>query len=67
MCSHGVGTGLDNVLVRVSIVMERHHDHGSSHKGKLLTGAGLQFRGFVHYQHGGEHGGTQADMVLESG
>ena len=25
----------------------------------------FSFRGLVHYHHGGEHGGVQADMVLE--
>ena len=28
-------------------------------------GAGLQFRGLVHYSHGRKHGGTQADEMLE--
>ena len=32
---------------------------------KHLIGAGLQFRGLVHYHHGRKHGGTQAGMVLE--
>ena len=39
------------VLVRVSVAVKRHHDHGNSHKGKHLIGAGLQFRGSVHYYH----------------
>jgi len=38
-------------------------DHGSSHKGKQLSRAGLQFGGLVHYQHGGGHA---TDMVLEN-
>ena len=29
-------------LGRVSIDVKRYHDHGSSHKGKHLIGAGLQ-------------------------
>ena len=50
---------------RVSIVMKRHHGHhGNSYKGKHLIGADLQFRGLVHYPHGGKHGGMQADMML---
>lgn len=28
-------------------------------------GAGLQFRALAHYCHGGKHGGTQADEMLE--
>ena len=44
--------------------MKKHHDHSSSYKGHL-TGAGLQFRGLVHYHHGRKHGSVQADMVLE--
>jgi hypothetical protein len=31
--------------------------------GKHLIGADLQFRGLVHYYHGGKLGGTQAHMV----
>jgi hypothetical protein len=34
-------------------------------KGKHLTGAGLQFRGSVHYHPGRKHGSTQADMLME--
>jgi hypothetical protein len=36
-----------------------------SSKGKYFTGAGLEFRGLIHYHHGRKHGGMQADMVLE--
>jgi hypothetical protein len=32
---------------------------------KHLSGAGLQFRGLVHYGYGGKDGNTQADMMLE--
>ena len=53
------------VLVRVSIAVKRHHDHGNFYNGKHLTGAGLQLRGLGHHRHGGKHGGIQADMVLE--
>ena len=33
--------------------------------GKHCIEADLQFRGLVHYCHGGKHGGMQADMVAE--
>jgi hypothetical protein len=36
-------------------VLYRHH----------FIRAGLQFRGSVHYHHGGKHGSMQADTVLE--
>ena len=42
----------DCILVRVSIAVKRHHDHGNSYKRKHLIGAGLQFRGLVHYHRG---------------
>ena len=32
---------------------------------KHLIGAGLQFRGLVHYHHDRKHGSVQAGMVLE--
>ena len=35
------------------------------YKGKHFIGTGLQFRGLFCDYHGGKHGGTQADMVLE--
>ena len=34
------------VLVRVSIAVKRHHDHGNSYKGKHFIGAGLWFQRF---------------------
>lgn len=46
--------------VRVSVAVERHHDHSNSWKGKRLIGAGLVHHGRKH-----AHGGMQADMVLE--
>jgi len=55
---------LANVLVRDSIVVKSQHDQGNSYKGHF-TGAGLQFRGSVHYRHNRKHGGIQAGMVLE--
>jgi hypothetical protein len=53
------------ILVRVSIVVKRHHAYRNSYQRKYLIGARLQFRGLVHYCHGRKHGGLQADMVLE--
>ena len=53
------------VLVRVSIVRQRCHDHCKSNKGKHFTGAGLQFRWLAHYYHDWEHGSLKAGMVLE--
>ena len=47
------------------IVVKRHHDHSTSDKEKHLIGAGLQFRGLVHYHHGKRYGGMQAHTVLE--
>ena len=38
------------------IAVKSHHEHSNSCKGKHLLGAGLQFRGLVHYRHGGKHG-----------
>ena len=32
------------VIVRVSIVMKRHHGHGNYYKGKHLIGVGLEFQ-----------------------
>ena len=55
------------VLVRVSVAVKRHHNHGNSYKGKYLIGvAHLQFRALVHYHHGRNQGSLQEDMVLES-
>ena len=51
------------VLIRVSIVVKRHHDHNKSYKGKHRIGAGLQFRRF-HGHHDRKYGGTQECMVL---
>ncbi|EGW10136.1 hypothetical protein I79_024306 [Cricetulus griseus] len=42
----------------ISPVLASQRDYGN--KGKHLIGAGLQFRGLIHY-----HGGMQADTVLE--
>jgi hypothetical protein len=45
--------------------VKRHHDQSNSYKEKHLIGAGIQFRGLVHYHHGGKHGSMQADMMLK--
>ena len=54
-----------STCLRVYIAVKRHKDHGNSHKGKHLAGAGLQFQRFIHYGDVVKHGGIQADMVLE--
>ena len=61
---------LHKVLVRVSIAVKRHYDHGNSYKGKHLIGAGLWFQRFSPlsswwgaWQHVGRHG---AGKVAES-
>jgi hypothetical protein len=51
------------VLVRVSIAVKRHHDHGNSYKETL--GLAYSFRGSVHCHHGGKHGSMKTDMVKE--
>ena len=54
------------VLVRVSIAVKRHHDHGISYKGRhIIVVALLWFRDLVHYHHGGKQGSMQADRVLD--
>ena len=45
------------ILVRVSIVVRRHHDHS--------MGLASSFRGLVHCQYDRKHSGMQADMVLD--
>jgi hypothetical protein len=56
---------MGHVLIRVTIAVKRHCSHRNSYKGRYLIGAGLQFRGLVHYHHGRKHGSLQSDMVLE--
>lgn len=41
------GYDLAFFLVKVSIAVNRHHNHGSSYKRECLVGAGLEFRGLV--------------------
>jgi hypothetical protein len=54
-----------NVLVRVSIVLKRYHDHGSSYKGKHFIGTGLQVLKSSPLTSRQEHGRVQAVMVQE--
>ena len=60
--------GLAYVLLRVSMAVKKHQDHGNSYKEKyLIKVEAHSFRDLVHYHHGQEHAGMQADMVLEKG
>jgi hypothetical protein len=45
--------------------VKRHHDRGNLYKGKHLFVACLKFKGLIYYHHGGKHGDTQTEMVLE--
>ena len=56
---------LIDCLSHCSTAVNRHHDHGNSSKGKHSIGAGLPFRGLVHYHQGEKHGGMQADVGLD--
>ena len=56
---------LSDVLVRISTTVKRHYEHGNFYKENHLIGTGLQFRGLLHYCHGGKHGGLQGDLVPE--
>lgn len=56
---------LVNTCLRISIAMKRHRDHRNSYKGKQLIRADLEVSSLVHNSHGGKHGSTQADMVLQ--
>ena len=56
---------MTSVSARVSIAVKKHHDHRNCYKGKYLTGAGLSFRGLVHYHLDRKHGSMQVDMELE--
>ena len=54
------------VLVKVFIAVKKHLDHGNSYKKNIELGwLVYSFRGPAHCHHGGEHGSTQADLVLE--
>jgi hypothetical protein len=58
-----VGGQTDGVLV--SVAMKRHFDQGNSYQKKSVElGLAYSFRNLTHY-HVREHGGTQADMMLE--
>jgi hypothetical protein len=45
----------------VSVAVKRYHDHNNSYIGKHLVGAGLEFRGLVHFHHGCKHGDRRHD------
>jgi hypothetical protein len=52
-------------LSQCSIAVKRHYDQKQLlQKKALIWGLAYSFRDLVHYHHGGEHGGTQADVVL---
>jgi hypothetical protein len=44
------------VLVRVSVVVKRHHDHSNLYKGNHLIGDGIQFQRFSPLFHDEKHG-----------
>jgi hypothetical protein len=54
-----------DVLVRVSIAVERHHDQRNFYKGQHLIGAGLQVQRVSPLSSRWEHGSIQAGMVWE--
>ena len=54
-----------SVLVIVSIVVKRHHDHSKSHKEATELGLAYSFRDLIHYHHGNKLGNIQADVRLE--
>jgi hypothetical protein len=45
--------------------VNRHHDHGKSHKGQHLIGAGLQVQSFSPLSSRWERGSIQAGMMQE--
>jgi hypothetical protein len=53
-------------MFRISIIVKRHCDQSNFYKGQYLIGAGLHFRGSVHYHHGLKHGSIQADIAVKS-
>ncbi|KAL6084023.1 hypothetical protein STEG23_029938 [Scotinomys teguina] len=54
-----------NVSVRVSITVKRHHDHSNSYKEKTFHWGWLTVSEVESIIIRAEHGGMQADMVLE--
>jgi hypothetical protein len=56
---------IEHCLSQCSIAVTRYHDHCNSYKRAHSIEVSCCFRGLVHCHHGREHGGTQADMVLE--
>ena len=61
------------VVLRVSIAMMRHHDHGKSDKGKHLIRASLQFQMYSPLLswweacwHAGRHGAEEGAEISTS-
>lgn len=53
------------VLVGVSIVVKRYHDHTTLIKKSISLELANIFRGLVNYWHGWKHGIVQTDAVLK--
>lgn len=51
--------------LRFSTAVKGHHDNSNTYKRKSLIGAGLLFRGLIHYCHDGKCGSAQEDVMLE--
>lgn len=64
LCSNYLCCIIKHYCLRILFAVKRHHGNGNSYKGHLI-GVGLQFRGLIHYLHGGKHDSVQADMVLD--
>jgi hypothetical protein len=64
---HGNRRWQINLCLRVSLLrmIILIHDNSDSYKCQHLIGAGLQFRGLVHYHHRGKYGRIQTDVILE--
>ena len=55
------------VLVRISITVKGHHEHGNSYKVKhLIESVAYSFKSLAHCHHGREHGSVQANMAMTS-
>lgn len=52
-------------FLRVSIGVERHHDHSNCYKENIYLGLACRFRGLVSYCHDRKCGVMQADKVLK--
>ena len=57
---------MKTALVKCSISVNCHHDHGDSFNGKhSMWVTTYSVRDLGHYLHSREHGSLQTDMVLE--